>query len=171
MATDGQMEKTLKKPVVAVVGLGLIGGSMAIDLKRRGFTDHVIGVENDKVNAAAAEKIGLADEVVPLEDAVKQADIIIIAVPVGAAVKMLPEILDMFRETGGSDKIVIDTCSTKGQIVRSVHYHPLRHVTWRLIRWPELNIPDLGRRCLVFLTEEHVSLQIARNRIRRRLRQ
>ena len=94
MATDGQMEKTLKKPVVAVVGLGLIGGSMAIDLKRRGFTDHVIGVENDKVNAAAAEKIGLADEVVPLEDAVKQADIIIIAVPVGAAVKMLPEILD-----------------------------------------------------------------------------
>ena len=126
MATDGQMEKTLKKPVVAVVGLGLIGGSMAIALKRRGFTDHVIGVENDKVNAAAAEKIGLADEVVPLEDAVKQADIIIIAVPVGAAVKMLPEILDMFRETGGSDKIVIDTCSTKGQIVRSVHYHPLR---------------------------------------------
>ena len=71
MATDGQMEKALKKPVVAVVGLGLIGGSMAIDLKRRGFTDHVIGVENDKVNAAAAEKIGLADEVLPLEDAVK----------------------------------------------------------------------------------------------------
>ena len=32
MANDGQMEKALKKPVVAVVGLGLIGGSMAIDL-------------------------------------------------------------------------------------------------------------------------------------------
>ena len=35
MVNDGQMEKALKKPVVAVVGLGLIGGSMAIDLKRR----------------------------------------------------------------------------------------------------------------------------------------
>lgn len=116
-----------KKPVVAIVGLGLIGGSMAIDLKRRGFTDHVIGVENDSVNAAAAEKIGLADEIMPLDSAVEKADIVVIAVPVGAAVTMLPGILDMFKEeNGGSGKIVMDTCSTKGNIVRSVHYHPMR---------------------------------------------
>ena len=48
---------------VGIVGLGLIGGSMAIDLKARGFASRVIGVENEKVNAAAAMKIGLADEI------------------------------------------------------------------------------------------------------------
>lgn len=107
--------------------MGLIGGSMAIDLKRRGFADVVIGVEADKVNAAAALQIGLADEICPLEDAVRRADISIVAVPVGAALKMLPQILDIYASLpDGKDKIVIDTCSTKGQIVRSVHYHPMR---------------------------------------------
>ena len=48
---------------VGIIGLGLIGGSMAIDLKRRGFADEVIGVEADAVNAAAALKIGLVDRV------------------------------------------------------------------------------------------------------------
>ena len=42
---------------LGVIGLGLIGGSMAIDLKRSGFASQVLGVENDPVNAAAAEKI------------------------------------------------------------------------------------------------------------------
>ena len=37
-----------------IIGLGLIGGSMAIDLKRRGFASEVIGVDADPVNAAAA---------------------------------------------------------------------------------------------------------------------
>ena len=41
--------------IVSVIGLGLIGGSMAIDLKRRGFADTILGVEKDPVNAAAAE--------------------------------------------------------------------------------------------------------------------
>ena len=48
---------------VGIIGLGLIGGSMAIDLKRRGFADEIYGVEADSVNAAAAEKIGLVDRV------------------------------------------------------------------------------------------------------------
>ena len=45
--------------VVSIIGLGLIGGSMAIDLKRRHFADTVLGVEKEAVNAAAAVKIGL----------------------------------------------------------------------------------------------------------------
>ena len=42
--------------IVGIIGLGLIGGSMAIDLKRRGFARIVLGVEADPVNAAAAER-------------------------------------------------------------------------------------------------------------------
>ena len=108
---------------VGVIGLGLIGGSMAIDLKRRGFAEEVTGVETEPVNAAAAEKIGIVDRVVSLEDCVAESDLVILAVPVGAAVRMLPQILDMVSDT---DKVVIDVCSTKEHLARSVKYHPQR---------------------------------------------
>ena len=117
-----------RQNTVGVVGLGLIGGSMAIDLKRRGFAQTVLGVESEPVNAAAAEKIGLVDRVVSLEDCVRLCDIVILAIPVGGAVKLLPRVLDMFSELGeeGRGKIVIDVCSTKENLTRSVRYHPLR---------------------------------------------
>lgn len=106
--------------------MGLIGGSMAIDLKRRGFTSKVLGVESEPVNAEAALRIGLCDELVSFEDCVRRSDIVVIAVPVGTAVKMLPQVLDIFSEDGNGGKIVIDTCSTKSQIVRVAHYHQMR---------------------------------------------
>lgn len=112
--------------IIGVIGLGLIGGSMAIDLKRRGFADKILGVEADSVNASAAEKIGLVEAVAPLEEIIDNSDIIIIAVPVGAAVDILTSVLGRFAEKGYNDKIVIDTCSTKSRIVRAVHYHPMR---------------------------------------------
>ena len=108
---------------VGVIGLGLIGGSMALDLKRRGFAGEVLGVEQDPVAAEAAKTIGLVDEVVPYEDCINRADIIVVAVPVGAAVKMVPDILNHFGE---EEKIVIDVCSTKSQICHATQYHPLR---------------------------------------------
>lgn len=99
---------------------------MAIDLKRRGFARIVLGVEADPVNAAAAERMELVDEIVPFEECVRRSDITVIAIPVGSAVKMLPQVLDIFKEEGNGKKIVIDTCSTKSNIVRAAHYHPLR---------------------------------------------
>ena len=127
-----------------IIGLGLIGGSMAIDLKRKGFASEVLGVEAEPVNAAAAEKIGLVDRVVSYEDCIRESDIVILAVPVGAAVKMLPDILDRFAARSAEPacaadaapaagavktvgkQIVIDVCSTKEQLARSVKYHPAR---------------------------------------------
>ncbi|MBR1888105.1 MAG: prephenate dehydrogenase/arogenate dehydrogenase family protein [Bacteroidales bacterium] len=133
---------------VGIIGLGLIGGSMAIDLKRRGFAQKILGVEADPVAAGAAKTIGLADELVSVEECVDRSDIIVVAVPVGAAVKMLPAILDRIHsgaeapsgafarigsrsdaEEGASapdKKIVIDVCSTKEHICGAVKYHPAR---------------------------------------------
>ena len=110
------------KKTVGIIGLGLIGGSMAIDLKKRGFAGRVLGVEADKEAAQAAITIGLADEMVSIEDCVDRSDIIVVAGPVGAAVKMLPDILDRI----GDKKIVIDVCSTKEHICSAVKYHPAR---------------------------------------------
>lgn len=107
---------------VGVIGLGLIGGSMALDLKRRGFAESTLGVEKDPVAAEAARTIGLVDEVVSYEDCIGRADIIVVAVPVGVAVKMVPDILDQLRP----GQIVIDVCSTKSQICHATQYHPRR---------------------------------------------
>lgn len=112
--------------IVGVIGLGLIGGSMAIDLRRRGFADRVLGVESDPVAASAAGKIGLADEVVGYERCIRESDIVVVAVPVGTAVRMVGDILDRFRDEGSKDKIVIDTCSTKEQITLATRYHACR---------------------------------------------
>ena len=111
---------------LGVIGLGLIGGSMAIDLKRKGFAQTVLGVDADPVNAAAAEKIGLVDRVVSLEECVDQSDVIIIAVPVNAALKLLPMVLDRFEQTDAKDKVVLDVCLTKEHLSRSVKYHSKR---------------------------------------------
>ena len=121
---------------VGVIGLGLIGGSMALDLRRRGFAGKTLGVEKDQVAAEAARTIGLVDEVTDFEDCVRRSDIIVVAVPVGTAVKMVTRVLDMFGDfsaslemTGRSldmTKIVIDVCSTKEQICNATKYHPMR---------------------------------------------
>ena len=128
----------MDKMTVGIVGLGLIGGSMAIDLRRRGFASEILGVEAEPVNASAALNIGLADEIVDLEQCVDRSDIVVLSVPVGTAVKMLPVVLDHFAETrpgpGPADgssgvrsrKIVIDVCSTKASLVEAVRNHPAR---------------------------------------------
>ena len=109
---------------IGIIGLGLIGGSMAIDLKRRGFAHEVLGVEADPVNAAAACQMGLVDEVTDLAGCVSGGDLVVLAVPVGAAVRLLPQVLDMIPE--GSDKVVMDVCSTKEVIADAVKNHPQR---------------------------------------------
>jgi prephenate dehydrogenase len=117
---------------VGIVGLGLIGGSMGLDLKARGFASRVLGVEQDPLSADAAVRLGLADEIVNLDVCVAQSDIIVVAVPVGTAVKMVPEILGMIGdfstslEMTKSAKVVIDVCSTKEQICLATKYCPSR---------------------------------------------
>lgn len=111
---------------IGIIGLGLIGGSMAVDLRRKGFAQEILGVENEPVNASAAEKIGLVDRIVSFDECITEADVVILAVPVGAAVKMLPVVLDRFAEIGDAGKIVMDVCSTKEHLARSVKYHPAR---------------------------------------------
>ena len=111
---------------VGIIGLGLIGGSMAIDLKRRGFADEVLGVELDQVNAEGALRLGLVDKTVSWREAVDKADILVLAVPVGTASEMLPEILDIYSTEGDQGRIVIDVCSTKRALAEKVAAHPLR---------------------------------------------
>ena len=116
---------------IGIIGLGLIGGSMAVDLRRRGFAGEIIGVEAEPVNAAAALKIGLVDRIADLKECVQESDVVIVAVPVGAATGLLPQVLDWFsvfaQRDGDCKKVVMDVCSTKEQLASCVNGHPFRN--------------------------------------------
>lgn len=100
---------------------------MAIDLKRKGFADEIIGVDADKLNCEAALKMGLADRAASFEDAVREADIMILAVPVSAAEKLLLKGLDIYKEEGSDcQKIIMDVCSIKEPMAKVSRYHPMR---------------------------------------------
>ena len=102
---------------------------MAIDLKRKGYVSQILGVEKDPVNASAAERIGLVDSVVEVEECVRQSDVIIVSVPVGAALRIVPQVLDIMVRMypdGGCDKVLMDVCSTKESLAQAVKYHPMR---------------------------------------------
>lgn len=107
---------------LGIIGLGLIGGSMAIDLRRNKFADRIIGSDNSELNAVTAQRIGLVDAVMSVDDLIKQSDLILLAVPVSAALRMLSDILDKIND----NQVVVDTCSTKEKLNDSVHYHPKR---------------------------------------------
>ncbi len=103
---------------LAVIGIGLMGGSLALTLKRKGFVSYVIGVDNNAQHQTEAMALGLVDEIMTLEKAVKSSDIIAIATPVNIAEKLLPTILDIVDQ-----QVVFDVGSTKESIVNIANCH------------------------------------------------
>ncbi|MBP3839473.1 prephenate dehydrogenase [Kaistella faecalis] len=108
---------------ISIIGVGLIGGSMALKLKAKGFVSHVFGVDQNESHLLEAKKLGIIDEIASLEYAVKNSDLVIVAIPVDAARKVLPEVLDLINP----QQTVMDAGSTKSGIVNSVKNHPNRN--------------------------------------------
>lgn len=108
---------------IAVVGIGLIGGSLMIDLRKRGFTDKIIGVETNIHHQNIALLCGLVDEIDTLENAVDRSDLVILSAPVNSNCQVLTGILDRI---GNSSKVVTDMGSTKGRMAEISKNHPNR---------------------------------------------
>jgi len=106
---------------ITIIGLGLIGGSLAITLKENGFASHIIGVDVQTESEDKALRRRIIDEALPLENAVKKSGIIILATPVDAMLKLLPNILDLV-----DNQTIIDVGSTKEQLLKTVENHPNR---------------------------------------------
>jgi prephenate dehydrogenase len=107
---------------LAVVGLGLIGGSMALDLKKCGFVNTVYGVDQNPDHQKEALELKLVDHICTLEEACKNADLIILSTPVSVVLKLLPQVLDIINEK----QTVLDVGSTKAIIGDVVKNHPRR---------------------------------------------
>ena len=108
---------------VAIIGLGLIGGSLARSLRDDGLAERLIGVEQNPAHAGRAQELGLVDEVEPdLAAAVRAADLVVVAVPVDAMLTVLPQVLD----AATARQVVIDVGSTKAALLARVAGHARR---------------------------------------------
>lgn len=108
--------------IVGIIGLGLIGGSLAISLKERGFASKIIGVDKNEEHCKKAIQLGFADETCKLDEVLIKANLVILAVPVDAARKILPTLLDNLN----GNQVVIDMGSTKEGICKIADSHPNR---------------------------------------------
>jgi prephenate dehydrogenase len=107
---------------VTIIGLGLIGGSIAKDLRKAGIAKHLVGVDHDQAHAEKALELNLVDEILPLEKALPVTDLVIVSIPVNAIQECIAQFLSLI-----SDKtIVIDAGSTKSIICVKAKGHPRR---------------------------------------------
>ena len=105
---------------IGIVGLGLIGGSIAKDLK--GLGHEIIGYDKNPSHLEMALELGLISESMSLELLAKQSEAIFVSVPVGNT----GEVIIALLECPGSEATVIDTASTKMSICKMIQKHPKR---------------------------------------------
>ena len=103
---------------LAVVGIGLMGGSIALSLKKKGMVSKVIGVDQNIEHQNLALQLGIVDEIMSLEEAVAASDLIAIATPINVAESLLPTILNLVNK-----QVVFDLGSTKESIVNIAKAH------------------------------------------------
>jgi prephenate dehydrogenase len=139
---------------VTVVGVGLIGGSFSLALKDLQLVKKVVGVSRSGATAQKALDLGIVDEVLSLEEAVQQSDLIYVAIPVDVTLPVIKTILDMIQP----GQIVADAGSTKQALCAFLEDHPMRgrfvatHPMWGTeYSGPEAAVHDAfrGRSCVI----------------------
>jgi prephenate dehydrogenase len=99
---------------IAIIGLGLMGGSLALSLKKLDFVKSVVGSDHNELHKKQAKELNLVEKIVEFDE-VKKADVIFLAIPVDAVIKVLHELKDVDEST-----TIIDLGSTKSKIVASI---------------------------------------------------
>ena len=106
---------------VSIIGIGLIGGSWALALKKHFSDITILGVDNNQSHLEEALSSGLIDKAVDL-DAAAQSDLVFVSIPVGAASEVIFSLLDKVSE----HTLVMDAGSTKSALCKSINEHPNR---------------------------------------------
>lgn len=104
-----------------IIGTGLIGGSLAMALKEKGISSHIIGVDASADNCRRALELGLVDQILPLKKAIDASDLIVISIPVNAIPLEAIKILNRIEK-----QVVMDMGSTKEELCEVIAEHPRR---------------------------------------------
>lgn len=108
---------------ICIIGLGLIGGSFALAVRKHSLAERIFGVDSSPRNAKKALELGLVDEVVEFDKATEVADIIALATPVD----VIPQLAIKLLNHIGSHQIVMDMGSTKEELCEIISQHPRRN--------------------------------------------
>ncbi|MFT4575298.1 MAG: prephenate dehydrogenase [Polaribacter sp.] len=106
---------------VFVIGVGLIGGSMVLDIKKKYPEAVVYGIDNNEEHLEKAIELGVIDIKATFEDLGK-AEIVIVSIPVDVQLVVIPKVLDLVSD----DALVFDVGSTKEDICKVLEKHPKR---------------------------------------------
>ncbi|MFI3332393.1 MAG: prephenate dehydrogenase [Rikenellaceae bacterium] len=155
--------------VAFIIGVGLIGGSLAYTLRGNGLCESIIGMDASPKNEATALEMGLVDRVVSFEEGIAEANVVILATPVSVSPTLAVKVLN--RLSG--DQVLFDVGSIKGEICEMVSMHASRerfvatHPMWGT----EFSGPEAAQRdafkdkkvvlCDCHLSSEH-ALQVVR---------
>lgn len=108
--------------IVSIIGVGLIGGSLAITLKENGFASRIIGVDSNQTHLDKALRRKIIDEAMSLEEAIEVSGVIILATPVDSMQELLPKLLDKVKK----EQVIIDVASSKERLHIAVENHKNR---------------------------------------------
>lgn len=106
---------------VFVIGIGLIGGSMVLDIKSKYPEAIVYGIDNNENHLDKALELGVIDKKATL-NSINDADIVIVSIPVDVQLEVIPKVLDKISDAC----LLIDVGSTKEQICKVLENHPKR---------------------------------------------
>lgn len=106
---------------IHIIGIGLIGGSMALDIKSHFKGTEIFGIDTNSNHLEEALQLGIIDKKATMED-LENADVVIVAIPVDISLVILPEVLNKINDKA----LVIDVGSTKFPICEVVANHPKR---------------------------------------------
>lgn len=108
--------------ITTIIGTGLIGGSFAMSLREYALADHIIGVDQSASNLRHALELGIIDQALPLNEAIAQSKLIVLAIPVNyiplEAIKILNQ--------ATNSQVVMDMGSTKEELSEAISMHPRR---------------------------------------------
>jgi prephenate dehydrogenase len=139
---------------ITIIGVGLISGSISLALKERGLVKNVIGVSRTEASIKKALDLGLIDEALPLEEAVKKSDLIYVAIPVDATLPVMKKVMGLITDK----QIAVDAGSTKHALCTELANHPMRkrfvatHPMWGTeYSGPEAAVRNafVGRTCVI----------------------
>ena len=111
----------MERKRISIVGVGLIGGSLAIQLNEKGLASKLIGVDSNRDHQKKALELGLVDEIMELDEAIDNSDVVILAIPVDAMVKILAHVLDKIDH-----QVLVDMGSTKSEMIAIADAHAKR---------------------------------------------
>lgn len=132
-------------PTLALIGPGLIGGSLAAALKSAGVVQQVLGVGRDANSLRQAQDLGLIDRPVSVAEAAAQADVLVLATPVRASAALFSEMYPHLQP----DTVITDVGSTKADVVglakERLQEHFMRFVPGHPIAGAEKTGPEAAR--------------------------